>query len=299
MRRMGAFNLSLLGKWCWRMLVEKDGLWHRVLKARYGEVWGRLKEGSSHCSTWWRSMCRIREGLGEGVGRWFANNIRHVVGDDNDTFFWHNIWVGEVPLKLKFPRLYELALNKKWSVAEAKRDIGADGGGERVWRRHLFVWDEESVRECSILLYNTVLQDNVHDAWCWLLDLIHGYSVKGAYHYLATTDDSSDRTTMMSGKSIFHLRCLCSCGGFSVIDFLRKIIWCSDKSFPLQIRFVLQVVEGWKRQHICSYTLTYSALFGIMFGAGYIFLRCPLVTSDNILFNSLQWRGCLDSLIHL
>jgi len=36
-RRVGAFNLSLLGKWCWRMLVEKEGLWYRVLKARYGE----------------------------------------------------------------------------------------------------------------------------------------------------------------------------------------------------------------------------------------------------------------------
>jgi hypothetical protein len=36
-RRVGAFNLSLLGKWCWRMLVDKEGLWYQVLKARYGE----------------------------------------------------------------------------------------------------------------------------------------------------------------------------------------------------------------------------------------------------------------------
>ncbi|AES59183.1 hypothetical protein MTR_1g015430 [Medicago truncatula] len=32
-------------KWCWRMLVDKEGLWYRVLKARYGEVGGRLKKG--------------------------------------------------------------------------------------------------------------------------------------------------------------------------------------------------------------------------------------------------------------
>lgn len=50
--------------------------------------------------------------------------------------------MGEIPLKIKFPRLYELALKKECSVAEARRDIGAVGGGERVrvWRRRLFAW---------------------------------------------------------------------------------------------------------------------------------------------------------------
>jgi hypothetical protein len=36
-RRVGDFNISLLGKWCWRMLIDKSGLWYRVLKSRYGE----------------------------------------------------------------------------------------------------------------------------------------------------------------------------------------------------------------------------------------------------------------------
>ena len=74
-RRLREFNLSLLGKWCWRMLVEKEGLWYRVLKARYDEEGGPLREGGSHCSTWWRSVCRVREGVGEGVGRWFDNTF--------------------------------------------------------------------------------------------------------------------------------------------------------------------------------------------------------------------------------
>ena len=101
---------------------------------------------------------------------------------------------------------------------------------------------------------------------------------------------------MTSGTNISHPRCQCLFGGFFGIDYLRKTTWFGDKSSPLQTRIVLQVVEGWKLQHICSYTMTYSALFGTMYGAGYIFLRCPLAISDNILFNSLHWRGCLDSL---
>lgn len=71
--------------------VLKEGLWYRVLKAYYSEDGGRLKEGGSHCSAWWRSVCRIRQGLGEGVGRRFDNNIRQVVEDGNDTLFWQDI----------------------------------------------------------------------------------------------------------------------------------------------------------------------------------------------------------------
>ncbi|MCI66053.1 putative non-LTR retroelement reverse transcriptase related, partial [Trifolium medium] len=28
------FNTALLGKWCWRMLVDRGGLWFRVLATR-------------------------------------------------------------------------------------------------------------------------------------------------------------------------------------------------------------------------------------------------------------------------
>jgi len=39
-RRLREFNVSFLGKWFWRMLVDKEGLWYGVLKARYGEEGG-------------------------------------------------------------------------------------------------------------------------------------------------------------------------------------------------------------------------------------------------------------------
>jgi len=33
------------------------------------------------------------------------------------------------------------------------------------------------VRECSVLLSNVILQENIQDHWRWVLDPIHGYSV--------------------------------------------------------------------------------------------------------------------------
>ncbi|MCI51996.1 non-LTR retrotransposon transposase [Trifolium medium] len=61
----------MLGKWCWRLLVDRDGLWYRVLPARYGEVAGRLVAGGQRGSSWWREVSKIRDGemlMGEGGG---------------------------------------------------------------------------------------------------------------------------------------------------------------------------------------------------------------------------------------
>jgi len=76
------------------MRVDKEGLWYRVLKARYGEEWGRLKEGDRHGSLWWRTMCNIRGGTGMGVGIWFDDNTHQVVGDGRNIYFWTDNWVG-------------------------------------------------------------------------------------------------------------------------------------------------------------------------------------------------------------
>jgi hypothetical protein len=64
-----------------------------------------------------------------------------------------------------------------------------DGGGTWMWRRHLLAWEEECVRECSVFLDNVVLQDDITNRWKWLLDPVNGYSFKGTYHFLTTTDE--------------------------------------------------------------------------------------------------------------
>ena len=217
-KRLDAFNLSLMGKWCWRMMVDKEELWYRVLKARYGEEGGRLREGDSHSSAWWRSLCRIREGVGEGVGRWFDSNIRRVVGDGRGTYFWHDTWVGEIPLKNKFSRLFDLSVEKECSVEKMGRVLGAVEGRESLWHRRLFAWEEESISECYVLLRNFVLQENVEDKWTWQLDPMHGYSVRGAYRFLTTATDLGDRHQVVdiwhqqipSKVSVFVWRLLCN-----------------------------------------------------------------------------------------
>ncbi|MCI12202.1 putative non-LTR retroelement reverse transcriptase, partial [Trifolium medium] len=134
-RQLREFNLALLGKWCWRLLVDREGLWYRVLAARYGVEGGRLRDGGRRGSLWWQEIASIREGGGEPGGRWFGDHVVRRVGDGSDTLFWTDPWLDETPLCERFGRLFALAETKSLTVAEMfSLGWGLDGAAW-VWRR--------------------------------------------------------------------------------------------------------------------------------------------------------------------
>jgi len=170
------------------MLVDKEGLWYRVLHARYGEEGGRLLDGGENMSARWRMMCGIRSGVGMGVGNWFEDNVRWTVGGGGTTYIWLDNRVGGAPLRMQFPHLFHLAENKGATVREMARRGWGVGGGTWEWQRRLLGWEEDSVVECSSLLCNVVLQDSIVGRWRWILDPISGYTIKGTYQYLTMFD---------------------------------------------------------------------------------------------------------------
>ena len=120
---------------------------------------------------------------------WFDDNTRRVVGNGRNTFLLTDNWLGGAPLRLQFSRLYELSVHKECLVEDMSRLGWEEGGNVWGWRRRMLAWEEESVRECSALLNNVILQDNIQDSWKWLLDPLHGYSVRGTYRFLTSGDD--------------------------------------------------------------------------------------------------------------
>jgi len=87
-------------------------------------------------------------------------------------------------VEIKNPRLFDLAMDKESKVVNMGRWGWTVDGRAWEWRRRLFAWEEECVRECCVLLNNFVLQDNVNGKWRWLLDPVNGYSVKVFYRYI-------------------------------------------------------------------------------------------------------------------
>lgn len=45
-----------------------------------GGGWSNSGRGR-HASGWWRMMCLVSDGVGLGVGNWFDDNTRRVVGN--------------------------------------------------------------------------------------------------------------------------------------------------------------------------------------------------------------------------
>jgi len=61
------FNVAMLGKWIWRLVSDKDGLWKEVIESKYGG-WRSPKEfRSSHMEfLWWKDLNGIWRS-GEGI----------------------------------------------------------------------------------------------------------------------------------------------------------------------------------------------------------------------------------------
>ncbi|GAU48788.1 hypothetical protein TSUD_406310 [Trifolium subterraneum] len=182
------FNLALLEKWCWRMFVDREGFWLRVLAARYGVERVRLCAGGSRGSAWSRELVSIRDGGGDLEGGWFRRHILRKVGDGANTFFWTDPWMVRTPLSERFGRLFDLAVNKSVSVAEMFQSGWEVGGEAWVWRRPLRAWEEEMLGECQTLLLTVSLQAFSYDRWLWQPYLDGGYSVCGAYQILTAHD---------------------------------------------------------------------------------------------------------------
>lgn len=102
------------------------------------------------------------------------------MGDGKDTSFWEDVWVGETPLKLLFPKLYEYCSKKKCTV----QDFWREGEWVINFRRTLSVveatqWDD---------LLNTIKETELTgetDSVKWALEKSGQYTTRSMYRMLA------------------------------------------------------------------------------------------------------------------
>ncbi|GJR90742.1 RNA-directed DNA polymerase, eukaryota, reverse transcriptase zinc-binding domain protein [Tanacetum coccineum] len=188
-----ALNRALLFKWIWRFLTNEAGLWLNVVKVIHGDN-GSLAHSPpsrSGCSVWIGVLKAIDSLKSRGVDLMeFCNKV---IGNGNNSMFWQDTWLGQVCLKEKFHRLYNLELQKDVSVSNKLNDSNLT----LTFRRRPMAGIEESQLLELTQLLSSVILSSANDRWNWNLDGHGVFSVKSAREeidsHLLVTSSSSTR----------------------------------------------------------------------------------------------------------
>ncbi|XP_058768559.1 uncharacterized protein LOC131642300 [Vicia villosa] len=121
-RDVREMNKALLLKWKSRILHDNEAIWHRFFKVRYACPKIRIQDVGdafhrSDDSIWWRDMC-MNNLLDNIIDNGFSGCFNCSCKNGMDVLFWLNKWLGEQPLCMEFPDLYELSNWKHCTVAE-------------------------------------------------------------------------------------------------------------------------------------------------------------------------------------
>jgi hypothetical protein len=86
-----------------------------------GLVGGELLRGGGR-------SCGFGRERGRGGSRLVRGRVERRVGDEMETFFGSNLWLGGMPLSMRFRRLYNLSLHLSCMVTEMSALAGAREG---------------------------------------------------------------------------------------------------------------------------------------------------------------------------
>lgn len=116
----------------------------------------------------WKHICSrlLKHPLSRSL---ITSKIRKMVGNGDDTLFWHDVWVGDSPLKRVCPRLYMLMLSTSQDASVSSYGFwdGKQWKWSFFWRRELRPRD---LVERSLLLQaleNTALSPLDSDSFIW------------------------------------------------------------------------------------------------------------------------------------
>lgn len=153
------------------------------------------------------------------------------------------------------------------------------------WRRWLFAWEEDLLRNCCFVLHNIVVQDGVLDRWKWLLDPIKDYSVSDVYHMFTTSDQTSKRVDT-SSVWLKHVPLEMS---FFVWRLFRNCLPTMDNLTTRGIlhAYVNTCAGGCRMQESADHLLV-----------GYVFLRLIIFVLLITFTNSATKQGFPDTLIY-
>jgi hypothetical protein len=103
-------NRCLLSKWLYKLSVETDAIRAQILRNKYlqSKTLSQMTVRPTD-SPFWKGLMRVKSV--------FFNRTKFVVGNGTTTRFWKDTWLGETPLALEYPFLYNIVQRRDAYVA--------------------------------------------------------------------------------------------------------------------------------------------------------------------------------------
>lgn len=233
-------NECLIVKWIWKIMTGDKSIWCRLLRAKYcknGDFFSSRSVGSSQ---FWTGLHKVKH-----LFQWGA---MYRVHKGVKVYFWTDVWLGNVPLKLVYLRLYNICLDNKAKVADyfsgddwdikLRRNLGEAEKAE---------WDQllESLREVNL--------ENEEDEVIWALEKNKPFSTKSLYRFL-TNRGAISRSMNFVWKTKIPLK-------------VKFFLWQMSND-RLQAASCLKE-KGWKGSELCVLCKKRESV-------DHIFFSCPI-----------------------
>ena len=179
LRRFSILNKALLCKWCWRFANERDSLWRKVIRSKFGEGYGGWCSGD------------INGGFGVGLWKEIKKEWSQLtqytylaLGNGRRISFWKDGWCGEEALSLMFPNLFRLTAQKNARVADLWNWDSGEGGWNPIFLRSFNDWEMEEVNRFLQVLYSKQIRPLIEDKILFKGSRNEAFSVSSMYKVL-------------------------------------------------------------------------------------------------------------------
>lgn len=123
----------------------------------------------------WKCIARGWEG--------FVRHVRYETGDGSKVLFWHDVWCGELPLKILFPEWYTIACDKDAWVDENMEILNGIIYWNVMFIRPIYDWQIDVVSRflnCCIPKVRYGGENKI----CWVPSKRKMFEVKSYYQVL-------------------------------------------------------------------------------------------------------------------
>ena len=191
-------NKELLMTWLWRFPLERQSLWARVVKSKYGirtNGWDTKGAARVTYRCPWKFISSVYDH--------YIKQVVFKVGKDNNIRFWEDVWVGDILLAQRFSVLYRMSNSHNEKLLSLRSLENFISCGSYSWDlrfgRNLNEWELEQISELLVLLDSVRFFDVMEDSRVWLSQESGISACKSALNELTKLEDGE---LLMS---FFHL----------------------------------------------------------------------------------------------